>query len=87
MKRPAAAIPPPKVWVKGSKPPMPHSTAAPVDYGTGRIYRSAKRFVWRVICKRGKYDTEKVSGWGDKTPTIKSWKKTLDFVDAYRTKK
>ena len=77
LKRPAAAIPPPKVLVKGSKPPMPHSTAAPVDYGTGRIYRSAKRFNWRVICKRGSYATERSASWGDKTPTTKSWKKNI----------
>ena len=90
-KRPSAAgSKPTKVSVvwdgKGAKgkPPCPKLGDAPVDYKTGRIYLSAKRKSFRIIRKRGAYETEAATKWKKDKPDEATWKVALKKIDDYK---
>lgn len=82
-KRPAAAV---KVWEKASKPPCPGASDGPLDYKRARIYQSTSKSMFRVICDRTNYSTEKAIRWNKGKPTPSTWKKAIAVVDEYKKK-
>mgnify|MGYP006879329250 CR=1 FL=1 len=75
------------VWDgKGAKgkPPCPKLGDGPVDYKTGRIYLSAKRKSFRIIRKRGAYETEAATKWKKDKPDEATWKVALKKIDDYK---
>ena len=64
---------------------LPKVGDGPFDYKQGRIYTSAAKGSFRVICKRGDYYTERAAALKDKAkPERQALEKALQKVEEYR---
>ena len=90
--RPAAAVKPKakakySYWPKGSRPPLPKTGDAGIDYGPSRILVSESKKAYRIIMERGNFNSEKRKKWAGGKPTLAVWAEALKLVDSVKTKK